>query len=363
VRVLDGMTSKTDARPDERARRNTWQNLFIGNPALDTGDDGTEFLIDLMYMFAGVYTTSKDKARLQKILWNIFPFLSHCTLLVLFIVNLSDDKKIPFMLKMAQILMLVSLVLNSVTFYRSRRLGSVSRDVPRKTLRAAFVSGIPVCLVMDALYVWTATETLEYLPPNIASIVFVVPVTVYQLVMILMLVRQFRRFNTSFSKHLDALVEGNDADVVHTDLVKGNEVSFAFFRKHIAEPFLTFFFFSIAAVAFCVVYLYAPHVDELFSQVLIVSFMSLYILTCAMCLFIFVEIDQNANVLHRKLLKNRTMRKADLACLLIVFEHLIPRAEILGAKVTVGIVAAMVVPVVSAVVPKVFEALVDFSSQ
>jgi hypothetical protein len=71
------MTSKPDARPDDRKRKNTWQQLSIDSPALDTGEDGTEFLMNLMYMLAGVYTTSNTMTRLKKLLWNIFPFLAH----------------------------------------------------------------------------------------------------------------------------------------------------------------------------------------------------------------------------------------------------------------------------------------------
>ena len=360
------MTSKPDARPDDRKRKNTWQHLSIDSPALDTGEVGTEFLMNLMYMFAGVYTTSNTMTRLKKLQWNIFPFLAHCQCLQYIILEFVLRRD-SFINLITTVLQMAMFLVNSATFYRSRRLGSVSRDIPRKTQRAAFIWGIAVCLVFLALWVWKWIS--QPVPGEYAVIIpallFLTPVCVYQLVMILLLVGQFRRFNASLIKHLDATIQGNDADVVHNELVKGNEVSFDYFRKHIAVPFLPFFFCLIIIIALGLVslYIFDPATDPNDNRFMVISvaYLLMVFLTCAICLFVFVEVDQKAYYLHMKMLKNRTMQKADLACLLIVYEHLIPRAEILGVQVTTGRVVALMIPVVTAVLPKAFNALADYS--
>jgi hypothetical protein len=136
------MTSKPDARPDDRKRKNTWQHLSIDSPALDTGEVGTEFLMNLMYMFAGVYTTSNTMTRLKKLQWNIFPFLAHCQcLLYPFFILEFVLRRDSFINLITTVLQMAMYLVNSATFYRSRRLGSVSRDIPRKTQRA-FVADV-----------------------------------------------------------------------------------------------------------------------------------------------------------------------------------------------------------------------------
>ena len=141
------MTSKPDARPDDRKRKNTWQHLSVDSPALDTGEVGTEFLMNLMYMLAGVYTTSNTMTRLKKLLWNIFPFLAHCQCLQNIVLVAFVLRQYPFITIITTVLQSAMFLVNSATFYRSRRLGSVSRDIPRKTQRAAFIWGIAVCSV------------------------------------------------------------------------------------------------------------------------------------------------------------------------------------------------------------------------
>ena len=246
--VGDRMTSKPDARPDDRKRKNTWQHLSVDSPALDTGEVGTEFLMNLMYMLAGVYTTSNTMTRLKKLLWNIFPFLAHCQCLQNIVLVAFVLRQYPFITIITTVLQSAMFLVNSATFYRSRCLGSVSRDIPRKTQRAAFIWGNAVCLVFLALWVWKLGS--QPVQPGvyaytIPSLLFLTPVCAYQLVMILLLVGQFRRFNASLIKHLDATIQGNDADVVHNELVKGNEVSFDYFRDgnnplHLLQSHLPF---------------------------------------------------------------------------------------------------------------------------
>ena len=55
------------------------------------------------------------------------------------------------------------------------------------------------------------------------------------------------------------------------------------------------------------------------------------------------------------------MSSSELVCTLLAYEHLVPRGEIFGVKVTVTKVAAAVIPVVSAVIPKVLLALGTYS--
>jgi len=309
----------------------------------------------------------------EKLLWNMFPFVAHCLCIQAFIYYVFGSQRLPFLSLLTLVLQTVSWLLNSATFYRSRRLGSVSRDIPRKTQRAAFLWGFAACLTFYALHAWNLVagplKTGGDYARIIAGTLILLPMSVYQYVMMLLLVGQFRRFTASLMKDLDATVQGNDADVVHNKLVEGNEVSFGYFRKHIAVPFLPFFFMLLTIIAVSVVSLYTAYATSATSApptstpelIIIAAYLSMVFLTCALCLFVFVEIDQKAYYLHMKLLKNTQIQKADLACLLIAYEHLVPRADILGVQVTTGRVAALIIPVVTAVLPKAFNALADYA--
>ena len=51
------------------------------------------------------------------------------------------------------------------------------------------------------------------------------------------------------------------------------------------------------------------------------------------------------------------MAASDLACVLLVFHHLIPRAEIFGLTITMAKVMSIIIPMISAMMPKVISVL------
>ena len=65
--------------------------------------------------------------------------------------------------------------------------------------------------------------------------------------------------------------------------------------------------------------------------------------------------------MHLKILRNTSMASSDLACILLGYQYLAPRGAIFGVQVTVTRVVTAIIPIVSALIPKLLIALGSYS--
>ena len=246
---------------------------------IDSEDNSNNFLVDLMYMFSGVYNISISIPTWKRIIWNVYPAISQMytffTLILVWSSRLieppKNQLKPSLILRLSQTSLFLMNLSAFYSFYVSRKSGISIQRISRQIIKFAFILGTIFTILVTAVYIANVVITKPfsgggiYLVHYIAFLVFNVPVFSFQTVVIGLHVWQYYQLVVTAFNELEAMEEKNDAKMFHIRLVEARDECFLYFKKYIALPFLPFFCFSAALVVLNVIVIYLPQVDDTIS--------------------------------------------------------------------------------------------------
>ena len=177
-----------------------------------------------------------------------------------------------------------------------------------------------------------------------------------------MLLLRALAFDHIFSKQykkLKSMAKESDANKVHTTFVSMADDVTKHFSAYLDLPLKVCVTLAFLTFAFNVMSIYGDREVQFNELMYEITFAFLPSIIIVVPCHILVKLDLQAFEVKEILCKNSLMNRTDFTALLISYELIVPRPKLFGMKVTFGLVASLLVPMIGALVPRLVQWLVE----
>eukprot|EP00944_MAST-04C_sp_MAST-4C-sp1_P011573 g11573.t1 len=232
-------------------------------------------------------------------------------------------------------------------------------DHSRRTLITCVVTGLVLAVVLFFIYIVTAAV-------NVAGIFWLLGFSFLTIVPIMavvgMLLLRALAFDHIFSKQykkLKSMAKESDANKVHTTFVSMADDVTKHFSAYLDLPLKVCVTLAFLTSAFNVMSIYGDREVQFNELMYEITFAFLPSIIIVVPCHILVKLDLQAFEVKEILCKNSLMNRTDFTALLLSYELIVPQPKLFGMKVTFGLVASLVVPMIGALVPRLVQWLMD----